>query len=113
MKKILQKYYRITRLVLYHFASFDWQNCIKKEILQVFPKHMQCFNQFSRPNKEYVLQMDTGKLPVYCNMDGDGLGECGGGGWTLVMKIDGTKVYFKRLCLKPICFERDLACVFS
>ncbi len=40
-----------------------------------------------------MLQMDTGKFPVYCNMDGDGLGECGEGGWTLVMKIDGTKVF--------------------
>ncbi|XP_078349823.1 putative skeletal organic matrix protein 5 isoform X2 [Oculina patagonica] len=45
-------------------------------------------------NKAYVLQMDTGKFPVYCNMDGDGLGECGEGGWTLVMKIDGTKKTF-------------------
>ena len=39
-----------------------------------------------------MLQMDTGKMPVYCNMDGAGLGGCGGGGWTLVMKIDGAKV---------------------
>lgn len=49
--------------------------------------------------------MNTGKLPVYCNMDGAGLGDCGGGGWTLVMKIDGTKVvkalitYSKIKCL--------------
>ncbi|CAH3044354.1 unnamed protein product [Pocillopora meandrina] len=32
------------------------------------------------------------KLPVYCNMDGAGLGDCGGGGWTLVMKINGAEV---------------------
>ena len=38
-----------------------------------------------------MLQMDTGKLPVYCHMKSD-LGDCGGGGWTLVMKIDGSKV---------------------
>ena len=34
-------------------------------------------------------------IPVYCHMDSGGLGEngeCGGGGWTLVMKIDGSKV---------------------
>ena len=34
-------------------------------------------------------------IPVYCHMDSVGLGEngeCGGGGWTLVMKIDGSKV---------------------
>lgn len=45
-------------------------------------------------NKAYMLQMDFGELPVYCNMDGVGLGECGSGGWTLVMKIDGTKRTF-------------------
>ena len=46
-----------------------------------------------------MLQMDTGKFSVYCNMDGAGLGDCGGGGWTLVMKIDGSKVDLKRLFL--------------
>ena len=35
-------------------------------------------------------------LPVYCNMTDD-FGACGGGGWTLVMKMDGTKV-FTDLC---------------
>ena len=46
-----------------------------------------------RANKDYMLQVDEfTKLPVYCNMDGAGLGDCGGGGWTLVMKIDGAKV---------------------
>ena len=43
-------------------------------------------------NKAYLLQMDSGKIPVYCHMTSDGLGRCGGGGWTMVMKIDGTKV---------------------
>ena len=47
----------------------------------------------STANKDYMLQVDEiTKLPVYCNMDGAGLGDCGGGGWTLVMKINGTKV---------------------
>ena len=36
--------------------------------------------------------MDSAKVPVYCHMTSSGLGACGGGGWTLVMKIDGTKV---------------------
>lgn len=58
-----------------------------------------CKNAFERgekANKEYMLQVDEStKLPVYCNMDGAGLGDCGGGGWTLVMKIDGTKSTFK------------------
>lgn len=35
---------------------------------------------------------NIGKIPVYCHMSNSGLGECGGGGWTLVMKIDGTQV---------------------
>jgi len=30
-------------------------------------------------------------------MTGDGLGACGGGGWTLVMKTDGTKVSLFRI----------------
>ena len=36
--------------------------------------------------------MPSGKVPVYCHMTSDGLGACGGGGWTLVMKTDGNKV---------------------
>ena len=44
-----------------------------------------------RENKGYVLPTDSGKIPVYCHMTSD-VGECGGGGWTLVMKIDGSKV---------------------
>ena len=39
-----------------------------------------------------MLQFGSQKLPVYCNMDGTDLGNCGCGGWTLVMKIDGSKV---------------------
>ena len=35
---------------------------------------------------------DVGKISVYCHMSDAGLGECGGGGWTLAMKIDGNKV---------------------
>ena len=49
-----------------------------------------------------MLQFGYEKFPVYCYMDGDDLGECGGGGWTLVMKMDGAQVQFKRLCCKPI-----------
>ncbi len=38
--------------------------------------------------------MDSGKVPVYCHMTSSGLGACGGGGWTLVMKTDGAKVFY-------------------
>ena len=44
-----------------------------------------------RENKAYMLQTDIGKIPVYCHMTSC-FGACGGGGWTLVMKIDGSKV---------------------
>jgi len=52
------------------------------------------FYKNHKGNKAYLLQMDYGKLPVYCHMTSSGLGACGGGGWTLVMKIDGTKPTF-------------------
>ena len=44
-----------------------------------------------RENKTYELKTDSGENLVYCHMTSD-VGECGGGGWTLVMKIDGNKV---------------------
>ena len=37
--------------------------------------------------------MQSGKVFVYCHMTSHGLGACGGGGWTLVMKTDGHKVF--------------------
>ncbi|XP_022786242.1 uncharacterized skeletal organic matrix protein 5-like [Stylophora pistillata] len=50
----------------------------------------------SKENKAYTVDLNgCKKLPVYCNMDGAGLGDCGGGGWTLVMKINGAKQTFK------------------
>ncbi|KAL9977400.1 hypothetical protein ACROYT_G014796 [Oculina patagonica] len=51
-------------------------------------------NHKSEGNKAYLLQMDTGKVPVYCHMTSSGIGACGGGGWTLVMKTDGAKPTF-------------------
>ncbi|RMX59471.1 hypothetical protein pdam_00018376, partial [Pocillopora damicornis] len=43
-----------------------------------------CKTADEKANKDYMLQVDEfTKLPVYCNMDGTGLGDCGGGGWTL------------------------------
>lgn len=52
------------------------------------------YNFFSaQEDRAYELTMqDVGKISVYCQMSDAGLGECGGGGWTLVMKIDGSKV---------------------
>ncbi|XP_074630920.1 uncharacterized protein LOC141889509 isoform X3 [Acropora palmata] len=42
-------------------------------------------------NGNYLLQMPSGNVSVYCHMSSQGLGSCSGGGWTLVMKIDGRK----------------------
>ena len=38
----------------------------------------------------YNLKFALQTIPVYCHMEDFG---CGGGGWTLVMKTDGTKVH--------------------
>ena len=38
--------------------------------------------------------MPSGKVPVYLHMTRHGLGACGGGGWTLIMKTDGNKVSY-------------------
>ena len=53
------------------------------------------FETIFRPteNKAYMFQLGSEQRSVYCNMDGAGLGDCGGGGWTMVMKIDGNKVF--------------------
>ncbi|KAL9953704.1 hypothetical protein ACROYT_G041159 [Oculina patagonica] len=52
-------------------------------------------NHQSQGNRAYFLQMNSGKVPVFCHMTSHGLGACGGGGWTLVMKIDGAKATFR------------------
>lgn len=46
----------------------------------------------SERNKAYPLKLGSATIPVYCHMTDDDLGSCGGGEWTLVMKIDGNKV---------------------
>ncbi|KAL9953886.1 hypothetical protein ACROYT_G041359 [Oculina patagonica] len=51
-------------------------------------------NHKSRGNKAYLLQTNSGKISVYCHMTSHGIGACGGGGWTLVMKTDGQRSTF-------------------
>ena len=41
-------------------------------------------------NKKYPLKLGKRIHPVYCHMTA--LNGCGGGGWTLVMKMDCSKV---------------------
>ena len=68
-----------------------------------------CLSLFTRAqgNKAYPLQMDSGEVFVYCYMSGHDLRECEDGRWTLVMKIDGKKVYLVANCLKS-SIERHL-----
>ena len=71
----------------------------RKQILLDF---MQCLKYISlckylftrkRENQAYLLYMyvESKKIPVYCQMEAAELVTCGGGGWTLVMKIDGKR----------------------
>ena len=46
----------------------------------------------TKENKAYELDIGSQNILAYCHMNDTGLGTCGGGGWTLVMKIDGTQV---------------------
>ena len=48
----------------------------------------------SRESGAYPLVVGSLPINVYCHMTmaNTGNGACGDGGWTLVMKIDGTKV---------------------
>ncbi|XP_073249248.1 uncharacterized skeletal organic matrix protein 5-like isoform X2 [Porites lutea] len=45
-------------------------------------------------NEAYTLHVNSEQIPVYCHMVKAKLEECGGGGWTLVMKINGDKDTF-------------------
>ena len=45
------------------------------------------FNSSSK-SQMYALKFGFQEVPVYCHMGDFG---CGNGGWTLTMKIDGTK----------------------
>ena len=64
----------------------DFMKCLKNISLYKYP-----FTR-KRENKAYSLNVEYKKIPVYCHMEAAELGTCGGGGWTLVMKIDGKKV---------------------
>ncbi|XP_078352336.1 putative skeletal organic matrix protein 5 [Oculina patagonica] len=71
-------------------ANYTGQNCEIDE----FQTCKQLYdNKASEGNKAYQLKVGSATIPVYCHMTAD-LGACGGGGWTLVMKIDGSKETF-------------------
>ncbi|KAL9953464.1 hypothetical protein ACROYT_G040886 [Oculina patagonica] len=56
---------------------------------------LSCKDGSFNENKAYELKIGSQKIKVYCVVSNIGMGPCGGGGWTLVMKIDGTKETFK------------------
>lgn len=66
--------------------------------MRIRPAEASCRDIFNegrgKGNGAYLLQMPTGSISVYCHMTSHGLAACGGGGWTLVMKIDGKKSTF-------------------
>ena len=64
----------------------DFMKCPKNISLYKYPFTRKC------KNKAYFLNVESKRIPVYCHMEAAELGACGGGGWTLVMKIDGKKV---------------------
>ena len=39
-----------------------------------------------------MLRVGSEEIRAFCVLNDTSLGSCGGGGWTLVMKIDGKKV---------------------
>ena len=49
-----------------------------------------CFPHSVKADKSYELEVDSRKLQVFCKMTD--VPECGGGAWTLIMKINGSKV---------------------
>ncbi len=54
----------------------------------------------STKSQVFTLMFGSQKIPVYCHMGNFG---CGDGGWTLAMKIDGSKVCYNfTSCLLPI-----------
>ena len=48
----------------------------------------------SGSNQAYPLKLGSVTLPVYCHMTS--LSACGDGGWTLVMKMNGSKVVLNK-----------------
>ena len=54
----------------------------------------------------YNLSLGARRLPVYCHMGDFG---CGGGGWTLALKMDGSKVdSFREEILPKVTPSNDL-----
>ena len=65
----------------------------------------------SSKSELYTLMFGSQKIPVYCHMGNFG---CGDGGWTLAMKIDGTKVSFVLVnAITRLCLHGNFFVLFS
>lgn len=56
----------------------------------IFSKQNSSFSS-SVSNQSFPLKLGSDIISVYCHVTS--LGPCGDGGWTLVMKINGSKVH--------------------
>ena len=83
------------------FVPFEWQNYIVSRLFTkiknsyIWPS-TDFFSNRLKTSRVYSLKFGSQKIPVYCHMGDFG---CGDGGWTLAMKIDGTKVHVLRVTL--------------
>ncbi len=68
---------------IYHYCNTQTQK-----------KRTFLFNLRTRENKAYKLTVGSENFLAYCVMNNVGMGPCTGGGWTLVMKTNGTKVIY-------------------
>ncbi|KAL9970593.1 hypothetical protein ACROYT_G022997 [Oculina patagonica] len=95
--KRLKQLIDVVKNATYHGNSIDKPGSSFASCKDIFMKHKDggAVFQVAGGNKAYPLQMDSGKTyHVYCHMTSKDLRACGGGGWTLVMKIDGHKPTF-------------------
>ena len=90
---------------------------------QIIIKWKKRLNFSSQENRAYQLLLDDAKVNIYCHMTDD-LDSCGGGGWTMVMKMDGSKVscfssllnlsqmfYLKGKIQLVTCWENELSSI--
>ena len=68
-------------------------NCNRLIVTKKKSNRVKLLHSYNRSTKSqvYTLIFGSETIPVYCHMGNFG---CGDGGWTPVMKIDGTKVKF-------------------
>ena len=80
---------------LNHKSKLDWTQWEKlvyfnlKDDKVSFPCAFLSIDKRRTKSQVYTLMLGSRNIPVYCHMGDFG---CGSGGWTLLMKTDGTKV---------------------